>query len=150
MAASLSILKGVRRLNVLQSASVIRNFSVTSKLCIRPDAGNKPDASPEEVRLVEERKKLRRALRQEYLRKLTDPYGTDPIVFDPAVQRYYSMHMTMTERFIPTFKNWLKYMFSIIVPIVAYGLFLKNSKAKFERKCRTGELEYKDRIWRHQ
>ncbi|XP_035226054.1 uncharacterized protein LOC118198473 isoform X2 [Stegodyphus dumicola] len=109
-----------------------------------------PDASPEEIHLVNERLKLRRALRQEYLRKATDPHSTDPLIFDPMMQRYYSMHMTVAERFIPTFKNWVKYMCSIVVPVVGFALLLKWSRDKTERKIRSGEIEYKDRVFKYQ
>ncbi|KAF8777219.1 uncharacterized protein LOC129976107 [Argiope bruennichi] len=109
-----------------------------------------PDATPEEIRLVNERIKLRKALRAEYLRKVTDPHSTEPIVFDPLMQRYYSMHMTLTDRFIPTFKNWCQYMLTCIIPIVLFGIYLQRSGEKFEKKIRSGEVEYKDRLFKYQ
>ncbi|GIY91032.1 complex I-B15 [Caerostris extrusa] len=114
------------------------------------DQFHHPDATPEEVRLVNERVKLRKALRAEYLRKATDPHSTEPVVFDPVMQRYYAMHMTLTERFIPTFKNWCEYMITCIIPIVGFALLLKWSGDKHEKKCRTGEIEYKDRLFKYQ
>ncbi|XP_054714703.1 uncharacterized protein LOC129224296 [Uloborus diversus] len=112
------------------------------------DQFHQVDASAEEIRLVNERLKMRKALRAEYLRKFTDPHSTEPYVFDPQMQRFYSMHMTVWDRFIPTVKNWSVYMCTIILPVVGYALWLKSSKEKFEKKCRTGELEYKDRIFK--
>lgn len=44
------------------------------------DQFHQPDATPEEIRLVNERLKLRKALRAEYLRKATDPHSTEPIL----------------------------------------------------------------------
>lgn len=44
--------------------------------------------------------------------------------FDPQIQRYYSMHMTMTERFVPTFKNWCLYMITMVIPIIVVAKIL--------------------------
>ncbi|GFX28042.1 uncharacterized protein TNCV_774261 [Trichonephila clavipes] len=141
-------MNGIARLSNLRhpvNYSLVRRASSKAS-----DQFHLPDATPEEIRLVNERIKLRKALRAEYLRKATDPHCTEPIVFDPLMQRYYSMHATLTDRFVPTFKNWCQYMLTCIIPIVAYGWYLKWSWEKSEKKYRSGEIEYKDRLFKYE
>ncbi|GFT43556.1 uncharacterized protein NPIL_567261 [Nephila pilipes] len=141
-------MNGIARLSNLKlpiNYSLIRQVSSKAS-----DPFHQPDASPEEIRLVNERIKLRKALRAEYLRKATDPHSTEPIVFDPVMQRYYAMQMTLTDRFIPTFKNWCQYMITCVIPIVAYAWYLKYSTEKKEKKYRSGEIGYADRLFKYQ
>ncbi|XP_064489327.1 NADH dehydrogenase [ubiquinone] 1 beta subcomplex subunit 4-like [Ornithodoros turicata] len=108
------------------------------------------ELSPEEKRLVQERAKLRSALKKEYIRQLTDPHkhGEGGVLFDPAVQRFQSARASYYEYFRPTPKGYFKWMFACVIPIVAYAYLLKKDRDAFERKCRTGEIKYQDRMFK--
>ncbi|KAG8182068.1 hypothetical protein JTE90_008604 [Oedothorax gibbosus] len=125
-------------------SSVLRLASTHSS----QDVFHAPDAPPEYVELVKKRLKLKNALKAEFLRKFSDPHTTDPIVFDPQIQRHYAMHNTISERFIPTFKNWCTYMFSMVIPILVFAKIVKYKRDKTERAIRSGEMQYEDRIFK--
>lgn len=44
------------------------------------DVFHQPDVTPEELHLINKRIELRKALRAEYLRKVTDPHSTEPYI----------------------------------------------------------------------
>lgn len=109
------------------------------------------DVTHEEKRLIEERAKLRAALKKEYVRQLTDPHkhGGGGALFDPAMQRFQSARATYYEHFRPTPRGGARWLLWTIFPIVAFGYLLKKDRDAFERKCRSGEIKYEDRMFRY-
>lgn len=107
--------------------------------------------SKEEESRIRRRAEMRDVLKREYRKQITNPHiyakGEGGYVFDPAIQRYMSMHATMKETFKPTVKNFGVFMGMCVIPIGTLWWYLYTSKQKFERKCRNGEIAYKDRLF---
>lgn len=110
------------------------------------------DLSHEEKRLVQERAKLKAELRQEYIRQLTDPHkhGSGGVLFDPQMMRHQAArsHSMIFEHFRPTPKGGLQWFAVTIAPMLILGYFIYNDRKEFERKCRSGEIAYKDRMFK--
>ncbi|KAL3183320.1 hypothetical protein MRX96_000296 [Rhipicephalus microplus] len=110
------------------------------------------DLTPEEKRLVEERAKLKAQLRQEYLRQLTDPHkhGSGGTLFDPQMMRHQAArsHSMIYEHFRPTPKGGFQFFAATFLPMLVLGYFVYKDRREFERKCRTGEIAYKDRMFK--
>lgn len=107
------------------------------------------DVTQEELRAIQERGKMRAALRNEFQKKVTNPYrGVGGYVFDPAVQRFLSMRANHWEQFKPSPKNAAFAFFSTFVPIVLFWWLFERDTRERDRKCRRGEIAYKDRSWK--
>merc|ERR1711931_73142 len=110
------------------------------------------DISPEECDIIRKRAENRAALKAEWVKLSTNPYrgaqggGT---LFDPAVQRYYSMKSVKWATFKPTPKNAAVAFMISIFPIGAMYWWFQTSKDAFEAKCRAGQIAYKDRDWKY-
>ncbi|KAH9493102.1 hypothetical protein Btru_022314 [Bulinus truncatus] len=107
------------------------------------------DATPEELKAVRERAKLRQSLKAEWIKKSTDPWKgreSGGFLFDPAVQRFIALKATQAERFKGSFKSAAMACLMFVVPVgLLYYSAVKN-KADKERKYRNGEVMYKDRV----
>ncbi|CAN7988366.1 unnamed protein product [Ixodes hexagonus] len=110
------------------------------------------DLTHEEKRRIAERAKLRATLKQEYVRQVTDPHkhGGGGLLFDPAVQRFHSAKAgaEIYETFRPTPRGGARWLIGSILPMVVFGYLVKKDREAFERKCRTGELKYEDRMFK--
>uniref|UniRef100_R4V2S5 NADH dehydrogenase [ubiquinone] 1 beta subcomplex subunit 4 n=1 Tax=Coptotermes formosanus TaxID=36987 RepID=R4V2S5_COPFO len=107
------------------------------------------DVSAKEKRLVETYAKRRLALREEYIKQITNPHrhgaGEGGILFDSGIQRFMSMRATEYDHFRATPKTSLYGLCSIVLPMLAFGYLLKTSRDAQEHKYRTGQVAYKDR-----
>lgn len=100
----------------------------------------------EEQERIKKRAEIKAKLRREYIKKSTDPHRSNGgALFDPAVQRFMSMNATVYDQFKPTVKNSFLY-FGIMGAIIGYAYLLYHSREALDRKCRSGELTYKDRV----
>uniref|UniRef100_A0A6B0UPF8 NADH dehydrogenase [ubiquinone] 1 beta subcomplex subunit 4 n=1 Tax=Ixodes ricinus TaxID=34613 RepID=A0A6B0UPF8_IXORI len=110
------------------------------------------DVTHEEKRRIQERAKLRATLKQEYVRQITDPHkhGQGGLLFDPAVQRFHSAKAgaQIYETFKPTPRGAARWLGVCILPMLAFGYLVKRDREEFERKCRTGEIKYEDRMFK--
>ncbi|KDR12405.1 uncharacterized protein LOC110836277 [Zootermopsis nevadensis] len=107
------------------------------------------DVKPAEKRAVEAYSKRRVALREEYIKQITNPHrhgtGEGGILFDSGIQRFMSMRATEYDHFKATPKTSLYGLGFVVIPIIAYGYMLKSSRDAQEHKYRTGQVAYKDR-----
>ncbi|XP_068230836.1 NADH dehydrogenase [ubiquinone] 1 beta subcomplex subunit 4 [Palaemon carinicauda] len=98
---------------------------------------------------ITERAARRAAIKKEFIKQVTNPHrhasGEGGALFDPAIQRYISMKVTLFDHFKPTMKTSLLGFGAVLFPIVGYGLLLKYQHDDFENKCRTGQIAYADR-----
>ncbi|XP_037579175.1 NADH dehydrogenase [ubiquinone] 1 beta subcomplex subunit 4 [Dermacentor silvarum] len=110
------------------------------------------ELSHEEKRLIGERAKLKAQLRQEYLRQLTDPHkhGSGGTLFDSQMMRYQAARSNsmIYEHFRPTPKGGLQWFAASILPMLVLGYVVHKDRQEFERRCRTGEIAYKDRMFK--
>lgn len=58
------------------------------------------------------------------------------------------MQATQLERFTPTRRNMIFGICSIIIPMVSYGMLIKSDRNKQEQKIRSGEIRYRDRLFK--
>ncbi|KAK2189448.1 hypothetical protein NP493_106g02037 [Ridgeia piscesae] len=107
------------------------------------------DVSPEEMRAIQERAEMRNAMRKEFQKKISNPYrGVGGYTFDPAVQRFLSMRANHWEQFKASPKNF-GFVFAVVVlPMVGMWYAMDKAKTELEYKCRTGQIAYKDRLWK--
>ncbi|KAI8792001.1 NADP dehydrogenase [ubiquinone] 1 beta subcomplex subunit 4 [Biomphalaria glabrata] len=106
------------------------------------------DVSPEELKAIKERAKMRQTLKAEWIKKSTNPFASPEsggFLFDPAVQRFISLKATQAERFKGSFKSIVAAVGLFIVPVgVLCYAAIKNRDEK-EKMYRNGEVMYKDR-----
>merc|ERR1712113_1234355 len=95
-----------------------------------------------EARLEEKRRVLRRALKKEYMNQRYNPemYPSGRRVFDTAFMRWSAIQNSSDVLVKKNTGNALKYFFSFIAPVVFVTWFLNTRQAKFEEKCRAGEM----------
>merc|ERR1711976_91016 len=107
------------------------------------------DVSEKEMRLIQERAKVRDALKTEYQKKVSYPYrGVGSYVFDPAVQRFLTMRAKHYEQFKTTPKNFIFFVGFILAPVFVVGSLGRYLTAKHEQEYRTGQVAYKDRTYK--
>ncbi|KAF2901015.1 hypothetical protein ILUMI_05155 [Ignelater luminosus] len=107
---------------------------------------------------IENRKKLeararrRAVLREEFLKLSTDPRrhaaGEGGAVFDAGIQRFTAMKINTYEHFKPTFRNVRIGLLAMVVPMAIYGYFMKYERDCKEHQYRTGQVAYKDRLFK--
>ena len=108
------------------------------------------DVTIEERRAIEERAKMREALRLEYQKKVTNPHrGVGGFIFDPTVQRFLSMRANHWEQFKPAPKNAAFAFFFGLGPILFLWWKINKDRTDLDTKCRRGEISYKDRDWKY-
>jgi len=107
------------------------------------------DVSEQEMRAMQERAKIRAAMKAEFQKKVSNPYrGVGGYIFDPAVQRFMSMRSTHWEQFKPTTKSFALFMAITVLPIALFAWKLEHDQRAKEAKFRRGEVSYKDRQWK--
>uniref|UniRef100_A0A0B6ZHJ0 NADH dehydrogenase [ubiquinone] 1 beta subcomplex subunit 4 n=1 Tax=Arion vulgaris TaxID=1028688 RepID=A0A0B6ZHJ0_9EUPU len=110
------------------------------------------DISPEEMRAVNERSKMKESIRAEWTKKFTDPWkGSHPgsSLFDPAVQRYMSLKATESDYCKRTLRSAAISMVIFVLPVTFLTTYLIYKKREDERRYRSGEIMYKDRKSKH-
>ncbi|XP_029648326.1 uncharacterized protein LOC115222292 [Octopus sinensis] len=104
------------------------------------------DVSLKERKAMEERALMREKLKGEWQKKVTDPYkGTGGYIFDPQMQRFYSMRVTGFNYFKVSFKSVMVGLNFVVVPIAVFTYLIYKEREGQERKIRNGEIMYKDR-----
>merc|ERR1711976_987189 len=98
---------------------------------------------------VNDRAVRKAAIKKEFIKQITNPHrhasGEGGVLFDPAVQRFMSMRVTLYDHFKPTMKTSLMGLAVLVIPIFGYGYLMKLEHDAFEQKCRTGQIPYADR-----
>ncbi|CAL8121642.1 unnamed protein product [Orchesella dallaii] len=104
------------------------------------------DATPREMRLVEDRARLRAEFRKEYVKQITNPHrhGHGGYLFDPALQRWQSMRAQQFYYFKPNPKTGMWAAF-VAFTCLAYGHMFKVSRTNKDKKYRAGLVSYRDR-----
>ncbi|XP_005109486.1 uncharacterized protein LOC101850443 [Aplysia californica] len=106
------------------------------------------DATPEELRAIKERGKMRQALRSEWTKKFTNPWKSSHdggFLFDPAVQRFIALKATQAERFKGTFRSAVVSSILFVLPVAILSYSTISKKEEREKRFRNGEVMYKDR-----
>ncbi|XP_066943450.1 NADH dehydrogenase [ubiquinone] 1 beta subcomplex subunit 4 [Macrobrachium rosenbergii] len=99
--------------------------------------------------VIRDRAARKAAIKKEFIKQITNPHrhasGEGGALFDPAVQRYMSMKVTLYDHFKPTVKTSLMGLGLIVLPIIGYGYMMKVQHDAFDHKCRTGQIPYAER-----
>lgn len=105
------------------------------------------NVSEEEMRAIQERAKMREAMKLEFRKKVTNPYaGVGGYIFDPQMQRFLSMRATFWDQFKPAPKNFLFAVSVFFLPTALLTYYLQVTRTKREQKFRNGEVAYADRM----
>jgi len=108
------------------------------------------DLSPDELRARSERAEMRKNLRKQYRMKLADPSrGIAGYIFDPVLQKYFSMHADRWTRFRKTPRNFAFFVATVPLPMTLLLLGHLKSGAWIDEECRAGRWKYEDRWWRN-
>jgi NADH dehydrogenase (ubiquinone) 1 beta subcomplex subunit 4 len=68
--------------------------------------------------------------------------------FDSAIYRFHAMRVSNYEHFKPTPRSVRVGLFTVVIPIVLYAWMLKAERSGREEKYRTGQVAYKDRLFK--
>ncbi|KAJ9573762.1 hypothetical protein L9F63_008845, partial [Diploptera punctata] len=102
--------------------------------CFGKMADRQYDVSAAERRRVEEYAKRRAALRQEYIKQITNPHrhgtGEGGTLFDSGIQRFMSMRATEYDHFKPTPRSSLVGMGCVVIPIALFAYLIKSQKVR--------------------
>ncbi|KOB65260.1 NADH dehydrogenase [Operophtera brumata] len=107
--------------------------------------------SDAELNLIKQQAARRVAMRQEFQKQKTNPWknaGESGYVFDPALQRFMSMKVSQFEFFQANRRTSMFGVCAIVIPMFAYGYLIWNERHARETKIRSGELKYKDRLFK--
>eukprot|EP00493_Phyllostaurus_siculus_P003146 UN03160 len=94
---------------------------------------------------------MRAALKSEWMKKSTNPFaggGTGQYIFDPAVQRFIAMRSQHFQNFKVTPKTTAIGFALAWGPMLLIWYLSQTERNAFEKKCRTGQISYKDRTWK--
>ncbi|CAH0720233.1 unnamed protein product, partial [Brenthis ino] len=107
--------------------------------------------SESQYKLIQMQAARRAEMRREFLKQRTNPWKNASeagYVFDEAHQRFISMKVTQFDHFKPNRRTTLFGMCAIVLPMLTYGYLIKNDRDGREAKIRSGELRYKDRLFK--
>ncbi|KAG6447865.1 NADH dehydrogenase [ubiquinone] 1 beta subcomplex subunit 4 [Manduca sexta] len=107
--------------------------------------------SEAELNLIKVQAARRATMRQEFMKQKTHPWkhaAEAGYVFDPAIQKFMSMKVTQFDNFTPNKRTSLFGFGAIILPMFVYGYFVWKDRTDREKKIRSGELRYKDRMFK--
>ena len=108
------------------------------------------DLSEQDIKNIEDRRKLRVALKKEWRRRYADPNKFENgNIFDPALQRWMSMRVTLYDHFKPSPKNFAIAMSVSLIPISIAAMILLKERGVYQHKLRTGQVSYADRNWKY-
>ncbi|XP_053604680.1 NADH dehydrogenase [ubiquinone] 1 beta subcomplex subunit 4 [Plodia interpunctella] len=114
---------------------------------------NQYGLSDAEFNIIKQQAARRAAMRKEFLKQKTNPYkhaSEAGYVFDKSIQQFMSMKVTQYDHFKPNARNSLFGIGAIIIPMFVYGYFIWNDRDNREQKIRSGELRYRDRLFKFQ
>ncbi|CAG4928943.1 uncharacterized protein LOC123696748 [Colias croceus] len=109
--------------------------------------------SEAEFNLIKKQAARRAELRREFLKQRTNPFkhaAEAGYVFDEGHQRFISMKVTQFEHFQPNRRNALFGIGAIVIPMFLYGYMMHKERSDREAKVRSGELRYRDRLFKLQ
>ncbi|XP_026319292.1 uncharacterized protein LOC113229828 [Hyposmocoma kahamanoa] len=109
--------------------------------------------SEAELQLAKTQAARRLEMRREFLKQRTNPWknaAESGYVFDTAIQRFNSMKVTQFEFFESNRRTALFGIATIIIPMFAYGYWVWTERSGREAKIRSGELKYRDRLFKLQ
>jgi hypothetical protein len=108
------------------------------------------DVSPAELDRVARRAAIRANLKNEFNRKHYNPYRYIYHVDmnDPAVSRFMAAKVSRYDYWKPTWKSFFGWAGMTIVPVIAYGYYLKCARDEQERLYRSGAVATKDRTYK--
>ncbi|CRK99831.1 CLUMA_CG013139, isoform A [Clunio marinus] len=91
-------------------------------------------------------------LRNEYLKQINNPYrhmtAEGGHVFDPAIYRFHAMRVSHYDHFKPNFKTFRIGFGLVVLPILLSAWAFKYERETREEKFRTGQVAYKDRLFK--
>jgi len=91
-------------------------------------------------------------LRAEFIKQSQNPFrhgtGEGGTLFDAGVARFQAMRVNHYEHFKPTFKAFKVGMLAVVLPIGIYAWMLKSERDAREHQYRTGQVAYKDRLFK--
>lgn len=109
--------------------------------------------SDAEFNLIKQQAARRATLRQEFLKQKTNPFkhaSEAGYVFDPAIQKFLSMKATQLQFFQANTSTSLFGVCAIVLPMAALGYVLWTHRTRREAQIRSGQLLYKDRLFKFQ
>ena len=105
-----------------------------------------------EKELLLQKAKRRAQLREEFLRKTTNPMqhasGEGGIVFDEGVHRFMASKVNFYDHFKANAKTTKFGVLYILVPMIGFGYLVKTRREGREHEYRTGQVAYKDRLFK--
>ncbi|XP_068617217.1 NADH dehydrogenase [ubiquinone] 1 beta subcomplex subunit 4 [Battus philenor] len=107
--------------------------------------------SEQEFKIIQQQANRRAELRREFLKQRTNPWKNAAeagYVFDPALQKFMSMKVTQFDNFKPNRSTSMFGLCAVVIPMFVYGYFIWNDRNDREQKIRSGELRYRDRMFK--
>ncbi|KAM3960053.1 NADH dehydrogenase (ubiquinone) B15 subunit [Aphomia sociella] len=107
--------------------------------------------SDAELNVIKQQASRRAELRKEFIKQRTNPFkhaSESGYVFDPALQKFMSMKVTQFDHFSANPRTSLFGVCAIILPMLTYGYFVWNDRNNREQKIRSGELRYRERMFK--
>ncbi|XP_063622356.1 NADH dehydrogenase [ubiquinone] 1 beta subcomplex subunit 4 [Cydia splendana] len=107
--------------------------------------------SEKELNLVKQQAARRAELRKQFLMQRTNPFkhaSEAGYVFDPAIQKFMSMKVSQYDHFQPNRRTSLFGICAIVIPMFAFGYLVWNDRNTREQQIRSGELVYRDRLFK--
>lgn len=68
--------------------------------------------------------------------------------FDAGIQRFTAMKINTYEHFRPTVKNVRTGLLAMVLPMAFFGYIMKCERDYKEHQYRTGQVAYKDRLFK--
>ncbi|CAH4037912.1 unnamed protein product [Pieris brassicae] len=107
--------------------------------------------SQTEYELIKKQAARRAEMRREFIKQRTNPFkhaAEAGFVFDEAHQRFISMKVTQYEYFKPNRRATIFGIGTVVIPMFLYGFLIHKERSTREAKCRSGELRYRDRLFK--
>ncbi|CAK1541907.1 unnamed protein product [Leptosia nina] len=107
--------------------------------------------SEAEYAIIKKQAAKRAEMRREFLKQRTNPFkhaAEAGFVFDEGHQRFISMKVTQFEYFKPNRRNALFGIGTIVIPMFVYGYLIHKERSTREAKVRSGEIRYRDRLFK--
>ncbi|CAB3254289.1 unnamed protein product [Arctia plantaginis] len=107
--------------------------------------------SDAEFNIIKQQAARRATLRKEFIKQKTNPFkhaNEAGYVFDTAIQKFLSMKVTQLDYFTANRTTSVFGVCAVIIPMFAYGYALWKHRTTREAQIRSGELRYKDRLFK--
>ncbi|KAL7289606.1 hypothetical protein TKK_0016462 [Trichogramma kaykai] len=106
------------------------------------------DVTAKQREVIEWKAQRRIELREQYLRERHNPNAPAGHLFDPAIQRHYTLKQSLEHLFKPNVKNFCAFVGFTFLPLGLLCWRVKKYRDAKEHKYRTGQVSYKDRDWK--